>query len=326
MKIGKDSKIFFGGFPGNFVPPSQIQNTGVGSACIGEVKLNNETIGIWNFKAYNGPKPGQNCQDRPSSDALTNPDNLASGVAGLGSNQVWRFSGFGSYVRIARSDINFLNNNAGSVHFIGFKFETLQDNSLLFLVGQTTEQFMALEVVNGLLVMTWNFGFPGGPVNQTLENVGDVTMQDRQLLVKAGVATVHRVTVVSVDLRLRLRETFDAGVPNVLGDVWIGGMWNSNINPAFRSILTNIDVSFRGCLRELNFNSRSFDIQNAIENIGVTRGCQKEAVADLKLDGGDFVKMPSTLPNIQNIDGSVVMRTGTPSGTILNFRDTEVEH
>uniref|UniRef100_H2YNX5 Uncharacterized protein n=1 Tax=Ciona savignyi TaxID=51511 RepID=H2YNX5_CIOSA len=33
--------------------------------------------------------------------------------------------------------------------------------------------------------------------------------------------------------------------------------------------------------------------------------------------------MPSTLPNIQNIDGSVVMRTGTPSGTILNFRDTE---
>nr|ABY40628.1 alpha 3,4,5-laminin [Ciona savignyi] len=306
--IRRSSMSFYMGGNPMESPPSQIQNTGVGSACIGEVKLNNETIGIWNFKAYNGPKPGQNCQDR---------------VAGLGSNQVWRFSGFGSYVRIARSDINFLNNNAGSVHFIGFKFETLQDNSLLFLVGQTTEQFMALEVVNGLLVMTWNFGFPGGPVNQTLENVGDVTMQDRQLLVKAGVATVHRVTVVSVDLRLRLRETFDAGVPNVLGDVWIGGMWNSNINPAFRSILTNIDVSFRGCLRELNFNSRSFDIQNAIENIGVTRGYQKEAVADLKLDGGDFVKMPSTLPNIQNIDGSVVMRTGTPSGTILNFRDTE---
>nr|XP_026696566.1 laminin subunit alpha-5 isoform X4 [Ciona intestinalis] len=302
-------------------PPSQIQNHQVGSACIGEVKLNNETIGIWNFKAYEGPKPGQNCEDRPSSDVSSNPDNLL-GVAGLGSNQVWRFSGYGSYVRIARSDISFLNNNAG-VHFIGFKFETLQDNSLLFLVGQTTDQFIALEVVDGKLVMTWNYGFAGGPRNRTLHDVGDVTMHDRQLLVKTGVATTHRVTVVSVDLRLILQDTYDNGSPNILGDVWIGGMWNTNINPDFRSLLRNIDVSFRGCLRELNFNSRSFDIQNAIENMGVTRGCQKESVSDLRLAGGDFVKMPSSLPSIQNIDGNVVMRTGTPSGTILNFRDTE---
>jgi len=44
----------------------------------------------------------------------------------------------------------------------------------------------------------------------------------------------------------------------------------------FHNILSNVNTSFRGCLHAFNVNSRTFDIQNAIENIGVTRGCSKE--------------------------------------------------
>jgi len=59
---------------------------------------------------------------------------------GLKSNEIWRFRGQGSYVRIRRTDTLFGKNPKAD--YLGFKFSTLQDNSLIFLVGNSTVSFM----------------------------------------------------------------------------------------------------------------------------------------------------------------------------------------
>merc|ERR1712136_472292 len=65
------------------------------------------------------------------------------------------------------------------------------------------------------------------------------------------------------------------------GDVYIGGIYCQDLNPAFKGILQNVDVHYRGCLRDIQFNGIVYDVSNAVENIGVTRGCVKEKITDL---------------------------------------------
>ena len=60
---------------------------------------------------------------------------------------------------------------------------------------------MALEVVDGKLVMTWNFGFADGPNSQTVEDPADVTQSSSFLIIKAGVATSFKMVVMSVNFK-----------------------------------------------------------------------------------------------------------------------------
>ena len=91
-----------------------------------------------------------------------------------------------------------------------------------------------------------------------------------------------------------LKETFEGEV-NFEGDIWLGGVWIYDIQPEYdqcvicgveafnetissrlRRFLNNIETSFRGCVKDLNINSRRVGLQDVIEDIGVTRGCVKE--------------------------------------------------
>lgn len=58
---------------------------------------------------------------------------------------------------------------------------------------------MALEVVDGRLKMSWNFGFENGPMSAIVSDVEDVTTAP--LRIRAGVAPRYQVMVMSVDLR-----------------------------------------------------------------------------------------------------------------------------
>ena len=39
-------------------------NTAPGTFCMTEVKMNNDTVGLWHFKTYKGPYPGRTCVSR----------------------------------------------------------------------------------------------------------------------------------------------------------------------------------------------------------------------------------------------------------------------
>lgn len=58
--------------------------------------------------------------------------------SGLVTQQIWRFRGLGSYIRIRREDTPFLTTQEAPAHYVGFTMDTLQANSLLFLVGENT--------------------------------------------------------------------------------------------------------------------------------------------------------------------------------------------
>nr|CAB3263372.1 laminin subunit alpha-5 [Phallusia mammillata] len=313
----KNIAFFMGGVPK--MVPDVMQNRQA-DACVSGLSLNHESMGFWNYKSYSGPKPGRNCLISPAG-LLAAP--TTDDGAGLPSQQIWRFRGLGSYIRIAREDTPFLTTQQAPAHFVGFTMETLQDNSLLFLVGQSTEQFMALEVVDGKLKMSWNFGFPDGPASSTVADIEDVNASQSPIRIRAGVAPRYRMIVMSVNLRLKLQKEFQNGSPNITGDLYLGGMWYNDINPSFYDVLSNVNVSYRGCLSSLNFNSQTFDIQNAIENVGVTRGCRKETAEDFSLEGTSYIMTESALRDAQ-LDGMVAIESDSPTGTILAAKDPVV--
>lgn len=61
---------------------------------------------------------------------------------------------------------------------------------------------MALEVVDGKLVMSWNFGFDDGPMFRTVTNIADITQSSSFSIIKAGVATSINIVVLSFNFKL----------------------------------------------------------------------------------------------------------------------------
>jgi len=59
---------------------------------------------------------------------------------------------------------------------------------------------MALEVVNGKLVVSYNFGFADGYRSSVVPNYNDVTKLKRALLIKLGIARNFNMLIVSANL------------------------------------------------------------------------------------------------------------------------------
>jgi len=296
--------FFVGGLKGK-VPEG---NTAPGTFCIAGVKMNNDSVGLWHFKTYKGPYPGRTCGTR-------------SRPAGQVANQVLRFRGIDSYIRAGRSDTKFFTSNSRSTDYIGFQVDTLQANSLLFLLGNTTDQFMALEVVDGKLVMSWNFGFDDGHESETVGNIADITQSSSFSIIKAGVATSINIVVLSFNFKLAIQKQYDAKYrPRMSGDVYIGGIYCQDLNPAFKDVLKNVDVHYRGCLKDIQFNGIVYDVSNAVENIGVTRGCVKEQITDLSLASDDSVTVACGLDNTNEISGTLGFCADISSGKIIEAK------
>ena len=65
-----------------------------------------------------------------------NLQNFRSDSQSDGEGQTWRFRGQGSYVRVRRSDTSFMQGIRSQ--YVGFRMSTIQYNSLVFLIGNTT--------------------------------------------------------------------------------------------------------------------------------------------------------------------------------------------
>jgi len=70
-------------------------------------------------------------------------------------SQAWRFSGLGSYLRIARSDTTFFYGVERSFEIFSFQFSTLQDNSLILLIGNNTVSDFVISYVAAHLGSTF---------------------------------------------------------------------------------------------------------------------------------------------------------------------------
>merc|ERR1712136_412318 len=177
------------------------------------------------------------------------------------------------------------------------------------------------EVVDGKLVMSWNFGFDDGHVSATVGNIDDITQSSSFSIIKAGVATSINIVVLSFNFKLAINEKYDAKYrPDMSGDVYIGGIYCQDLNPAFKGILQNVDVHYRGCLRDIQFNGIVYDVSNAVENIGVTRGCVKEKITDLSFASEDSVTVASGKENVNEVSGTLGFCADISSGKIIEAK------
>jgi len=156
----------------------------LGTFCISNIKMNNDTVGIWHFKTYKGPYPGRGCLAKKLPDTVVVSH---------------RFRGVDSYLRAGRSDTGLFTQDGRQQEYVGFQMNTQQPDSLLFLLGSNPDQFFALEVVDGKLTMSWNFGFPGGHQNATVEDDSSSVVKSSTLLIKTGVVKSMNMAVMSIN-------------------------------------------------------------------------------------------------------------------------------
>jgi len=184
---------------------------------------------------------------------------------------------------------------------------TVQPDSLLFLLGSDPEQFLALEVVSGKLVMSWNFGFPDGPVSKTVDNFSNEVLGST-LVIKMGLATTLNMVVMSINFDPVITDTYEAGYqPDFKGDVYIGGVYCQDLHPGFQDVLSSVDMHYRGCMYDIAFNSVPYDFSRAVENMGVTQGCVAEETTDL---GGERGEAGNVNPNTGTLTNCAEISTG----------------
>jgi len=296
-------EVYIGGFPGESDPSG---NKITGSFCVENLFINQEPVGTYNFEEREGPKPAKNCRES---------------VSGGTFFQSWRFSGINSYLRYGRSNLTFNTDSRSKAHIIGFRMNTNQANGLLFVVGTTVNQFMAMEIVESGLRLVWNFGFDE-PKNATMENYRDVSSSG-QLFVKAGYVLASKLVAVSINSKIEFKSRWEGDyVPDFRSDVWIGGSWCDDVPDELERHIINLRTHYRGCMADIEFNRKQKRLRDAIENIGVSLGCEINTVEEVNLNGKEYIAITSGLHSAQNGSGGFTFCPRKSFGTILYQNDT----
>jgi len=113
-----------------------------------------------------------------------------------------------------------------------------------------------------------------------------------------------------------VKEEYEAGYePDLLGDVYIGGIYCQDLHPGFKDVLKSVDIHFRGCIRDIQFNAAYYDFNRAVENIGVSQGCITEEITNLQQNSSQVSNnvnpYTGTLTNCANItSGNIIEAKG----------------
>ncbi|XP_039265221.2 laminin subunit alpha-5-like isoform X2 [Styela clava] len=278
--------------------PGKIQNNQM-TGCIEGVKVNDESVGLWNFVSYNGPKPGQTC----AGEGRKSPLSVST------SNRYWRFRGVDSYIRASETQLRQLNSYADTtgISFVSFKFLTKQHDGLLLFVGQSVDQFFALEIRDGKLHLSCNFGWDEPKEGVSTDTYPDVSTIAQAFNVKIGIVNVGRnvkMIALVLNTELSINMTFTDWSPNIQGDVWFGGIHRNDIKQEFSQYVKNINTNYRGCIRDLSFHRRyTFNIYEAYERIGVTPGCDGDDIPPIDAKDEGFISIADNYPNVENMEG-----------------------
>ncbi|XP_015910992.1 laminin subunit alpha-1 isoform X2 [Parasteatoda tepidariorum] len=260
MDLDSSSNFFVGGFPDNFLPPSEII-TSKFSGCLYEVLLDGKPVGLWNFMTNLGC---DGCKEGATEDI---------------DISAYEFQGGNSYAIVPQTPFY-----KKSALFADLSFKTLNEDALLFLVCNNEKGHMiSLELTGGKIVYQIMFGNRNHIRIESKKkyNTGEwvsveaaredfeaqVTVQDEILddTFRGG----------SSDLDLKHSSLYFGGVPpNFTKESWPGVTF----------------TNFFGCMKDLQLDATPVDLSKG-SFYGMNVGCSNRPMKIATFNGGSYLEL-----------------------------------
>ncbi|XP_012733714.2 LOW QUALITY PROTEIN: laminin subunit alpha-4 [Fundulus heteroclitus] len=296
----KNIVFFIGGVPPDVeLPPPLSLAPFVG--CIELASLNNDVISLYNFKethllnvAISPPCPRYK---------------LAFSQSRVAS---YLFDGTG-YALI--SDI--MKVTLSPVIRLDISVRTITNNCAIFLMVKG-EKFFLLEIKNGFLRLTYDFGFDDGP--KLLENnLPKFQINDAKYHEVSVIYHQSKKVILLVDKTL-VKTTENPKTPLPFSDIYIGGAPSSILKS--RVELSSV-VGLKGCVKGFMFQKRDFNLLGEPGTIGISSGCPEESVISREayFSGKSYLGSTAKITPFDNFEGGLNFRTLLPDG--LLFYHTE---
>ncbi|XP_022095830.1 laminin subunit alpha-like [Acanthaster planci] len=158
---------------------------------------------------------------------------------------------------------------------IQLTIRTVMQNALLLAISGDAQNFIAMDIYNGLVRVIVSHGFMSSYIvrSTTLSSEFAVCNNQPHLLRFSFTTAALALTV---DDNLRDVVSFDAGTPTVAATnglaVYIGGIPDITTVPLISGIATN---SFQGCMQDLLINNATVPFRDNLGKVGFTTGCPR---------------------------------------------------
>lgn len=285
MDMNKSSWVFVGGLGGQVKKSPAVKMTDF-KGCMGEASLNENNIGLWNYREREGVCAG--CFMSPRTEDTS-----------------FHFDGSG-YSVVEKS----LRSMSTSIIMF---FKTLSPNGLLlYLASNGTRDFLSIELVEGKVHLTFELG--SGALTLTSNktyNTGTWYRIALQRNKRKGHLSVMAAENPSE------REVMEGESPGSASDlnrsdldpIYIGGL------PASRPIRRQVVArSFVGCMKNVEIARTNFDLLR--ESYGVKKGCVLKPIRSVSAFGDGFLEMPAVIMS-SHTEIMTTFSTKHDSGIIL---------
>ncbi|XP_032166436.1 laminin subunit alpha-1 [Mustela erminea] len=285
LDINNSTLMFVGGLGGQIKKSPAVKVTHF-KGCMGEVFLNGQSIGLWNYIEREGKCHG--CFGSPQNE-----------------DSSFHFDGSG-YSVVERT----LRTTGTQIIML---FSTFSPNGLLlYLASNGTKDFLSIELVHGRVRVTVDLG--SGPLALTTDrryNNGTWYKIAFQRNRKQGILAVIDAYDTSY------RETKQGETPGASSDlnrldkdpIYVGGLPRSRI--VRRGVTSK---SYVGCIKNLEIARSTFDLLR--NSYGVRKGCILEPIRSVSFLKGGYVELPPK-PLLPESELLATFATKNSSGIIL---------
>ncbi|XP_055362152.1 laminin subunit alpha-4 isoform X2 [Betta splendens] len=293
----RDMVFFVGGVPpGVKLPPPLSLAPFVG--CIELASLNNDVISLYNFKKTHkvDMTASPPC---PRYKLAFSQSRIASYLFdGTGYALISNIERRGKFSVVTRFDI---------------AVRTVANDGVLFLMV-SGEKFFLLELKNGFLRLTYDFGFSDGP--KLLENnLPKLQINDAQYHEVSVIYHQSKKVILLVDKsHVKSMENPKTTLP--FSDIYIGGAPSSILKS--RPELAGA-VGLKGCAKGFQFQKNYFNLLVEPGTIGISSGCPEESFMSHKayFTGEGYLGSSAKISPFENFEGGLNFRTVQPSGLLF---------
>ncbi|MEQ2287802.1 hypothetical protein AMECASPLE_016304, partial [Ameca splendens] len=289
--------FFIGGVPPDVkLPPPLSLAHFVG--CIELASLNNDVISLYNFKETHG----LNVAVSPPCPRYK----LAFSQSRIAS---YLFDGTGyALIRNIERRAKF-----GQVIRFDISVRTIANNCAIFLMVSEGNLFL-LEIKNGFLRLTYDFGFSDGP--KLLENNSPkFQINDAKYHEVSVIYHQLKKVILLVDKSL-VKTVENPKTPLPFSDIYIGGAPSSILKS--RPELSSV-AGLKGCVKGFLFQKRDFNLLEEPGTIGISSGCPEESVMSREayFNGESYLGSLAKISSFDNFEGGLNFKTLLPSGLLF---------
>ncbi|XP_077990917.1 laminin subunit alpha-2-like [Glandiceps talaboti] len=284
LDVNPDSDLYIGGIPADYENNALSVKSFAG--CVGETLINEERVGLFNFKESGGDCTG--CVESPG------PSPTAD---------TYQFDGSGYAIM---PKIRNWNTESTTIQF---SFRSFDENALLFYVTDDKKDFMSIELNDGRIAFRYDLG--GGVaelISPAKYNSGDWVRVSARRGRQNGILTVEGANVAQ------------GASPGNLKGLSINEFMYFGGTP-IETADSVVSHSLTGCMRDIlvNLNAQELNVEN-VGLLGVEDGCIQKPIRNAGLMGNGYVEMP---PANLGTDGAITISFATlqPNALVLVAQD-----